>query len=131
MLAVATAAEAPFATVIEERLRHGQRRFRRRLGPVLNDLKAGARWTESLARWKIITTRRAALLAAAERAGNLTTALVDTAVVLERTAYRRIQRWSGAVAVVMIVMAAPVIVCLAADCLAPLADAIRIVGRAD
>lgn len=95
MLAVAHAQERPLKQLLDSLARHFPRPgVRRRLTQAAMQIEQGRNWWESLQSEGLLSPAEAAVLKAAERAGNLTWALQEMAASSERKLAYRLDVWS-------------------------------------
>lgn len=109
-LAVATEVNRPVDLALSALAEHYPSEMMcRRLRTVLAQIALGQRWAEGLAEQGLLRRIELALIASAERVGNLTWALRDVADTIERRFALRLQRWLE-ILVPMLVLAAGAVV---------------------
>jgi type II secretory pathway component PulF len=110
VLALAARSNRPLPNVLHAISRfHPKRSIRNRMRWVVRDTNNGRPWQESLQRQRLLGATDAALLAAAQRSGNLSWALGEMAESFERRATHRLQALAQ---IVLPVMLLPVGICV-------------------
>jgi type II secretory pathway component PulF len=104
-LATAAAQDVPFRTALEP-MAPGfpRRRTAKALHDAVAAIDAGGAWTESLRQFKFVTAREQALFASAERAGNLSATLDETAASIEHGVVARLGAVNNVLGVVAVLV---------------------------
>jgi type II secretory pathway component PulF len=103
LMALETQRGRPLTALSSAARLHPKAAVRQRLQAIVQDLNGGVAWQKSLYQQRLLSVADVAVLAAAERAGNLPWALEETADSFERRANYRLQALAQVVAPLLLV----------------------------